>query len=46
MTLVIVVQVKSLKNVVEPYKRKVNNNVKDKIVIIAIDIFFLELNIS
>ena len=43
---VIAVQVKSLKNVAEPYKRKASNNVSDKIEIIAIEIFFLEFNNS
>ena len=43
---VIAVQVKSLKNVAELYKRKTSNNVNDKIEIIAIEIFFLELNNS
>ena len=46
MNLVIVVQVKSLRDAVEPYKRKASNNANDKTVIIAIEIFFLELNIS
>ena len=46
MNRVIVVQVKSLKNVVEPYRKKVSNNVSDKIVIIATEIFILDLNIS
>ena len=43
---VIVVQVKSLRDAAEPYKRKASNNANDTTAIIAIEIFFLELNIS
>jgi len=46
MSLVIVVQEKNLKNVVELYKIIAKNNVSIRIARIAITIFFLELNIS
>ena len=46
MSLVIVVQEKNLKNVVELYKIIAKNNVSIKIESVAITTFFLELNIS
>ena len=43
---VFVVQVKSLRDAAEPYKRKASNNANDTTAVIAIEIFFLELNIA
>ena len=46
MSLVIVVQVKNLKNAAGLYKVKIKNNVSINIVTVAIMIFFLETNTS
>ncbi len=46
MNLVIVVQVKSLKNAVVPYKIKAKKKINKIIEILIIVIFFFEFNIS